>query len=90
MSLKRKASFPSAVSMGMGTYPDPHVYINDVPRHLNSRTRKRFRDDRPDEQTIYGKQVSESKLSRTISDRDYRKYIKIAVCSTEATTNACE
>ncbi|KAL1974418.1 hypothetical protein VTN31DRAFT_4622 [Thermomyces dupontii] len=53
MSLKRKASFPSAVSMGMGTYTDPQARINDVPRHLNSRTRKRFRDDRPNEQTIY-------------------------------------
>ncbi|OKL64600.1 hypothetical protein UA08_00111 [Talaromyces atroroseus] len=45
MSLKRKASFSRE------SFHDRAM--EDVPRHLNSRTRKRFRDARPDEQTVY-------------------------------------
>ncbi|EER40071.1 conserved hypothetical protein [Histoplasma capsulatum H143] len=29
------------------------ITVDEPPRHLHSRTRKRFRNDRPDEQTIY-------------------------------------
>ncbi|EGC48707.1 conserved hypothetical protein [Histoplasma capsulatum var. duboisii H88] len=31
------------------------ITVDEPPRHLHSRTRKRFRNDRPDEQTIYDK-----------------------------------
>lgn len=56
MSLKRKASFPSLESQnapfgsigGFGKGEEP-------PQHLNSRTRKRFRNDRPEENVVYGK-----------------------------------
>jgi len=58
MSLKRKASFSSEVLHGRSFDTQP---IADVPHHLNSRTRKRFRDNRPDQQTVYG----ESKLLST-------------------------
>ncbi|GIJ82735.1 hypothetical protein Asppvi_001246 [Aspergillus pseudoviridinutans] len=54
MSLKRKASF-SALSP-INTVPvvaGPSRMVEDSPRHLHSRTRKRFRDDRPDEKVVY-------------------------------------
>ncbi|PGH28087.1 hypothetical protein AJ80_00344 [Polytolypa hystricis UAMH7299] len=65
MGLKRKASF-SIMSSPMSprsynnntspiTFPGDMITIDESPRHLHSRTRKRFRDDRPDEQTIYDK-----------------------------------
>ncbi|EEA22868.1 hypothetical protein TMatcc_001724 [Talaromyces marneffei ATCC 18224] len=50
MSLKRKASFSSEVLHGRSFDMQP---IADVSHHLNSRTRKRFRDNRPDQQTVY-------------------------------------
>ncbi|GAM40516.1 hypothetical protein TCE0_039r12922 [Talaromyces pinophilus] len=50
MSLKRKASFSSEVLHGRSFDMQP---IADVPHHLNSRTRKRVRDNRPDQQTVY-------------------------------------
>ncbi|EEP77491.1 predicted protein [Uncinocarpus reesii 1704] len=31
--------------------------MDETPRHLNSRTRKRFKQDRPDEQSIYDKTI---------------------------------
>lgn len=46
MSLKRKASSDTGLRQ---------TRDYDHPYHLNSRTRKRFRDNRPDEHTIYGK-----------------------------------
>lgn len=54
MSLKRKASFSSEVLHNQSRDTQP---IADVPHHLNSRTRKRFRDDRPDQQTVYGELI---------------------------------
>ncbi|KAL4948397.1 hypothetical protein BDW69DRAFT_176536 [Aspergillus filifer] len=53
MSLKRKASFPSIASP-----QSPQKFFNpmdDSPKHLNSRTKKRVRNDRPDEQAVYDK-----------------------------------
>ncbi|GAD92505.1 conserved hypothetical protein [Paecilomyces variotii No. 5] len=52
MGLKRKASFtasPDATPVLPGAIPTP----DETSRYLPSRTRKRFRDNRPDEQTIY-------------------------------------
>ncbi|KAJ9301858.1 hypothetical protein DTO271G3_724 [Paecilomyces variotii] len=52
MGLKRKASFtasPSATPVSPGAI----TTSDETSRYLPSRTRKRFRDDRPDEQTIY-------------------------------------
>ncbi|KAL4878370.1 hypothetical protein BJY04DRAFT_195836 [Aspergillus karnatakaensis] len=53
MSLKRKASFPNIASpqSAQGVFDRPSM--NDIPKHLHSRTRKRVRNDRPDEQTVY-------------------------------------
>ncbi|PYH49072.1 uncharacterized protein BP01DRAFT_353396 [Aspergillus saccharolyticus JOP 1030-1] len=54
MSLKRKASFPSlesqhaASNFARGTWQ-----MKETPQHLNSRTRKRFRNDRPEEKVVY-------------------------------------
>ncbi|OJZ83397.1 hypothetical protein ASPFODRAFT_168976 [Aspergillus luchuensis CBS 106.47] len=54
MSLKRKASIPSLTS------PNPapvmsgrSIVADDSPKHLHSRTRKRFRNDRPDDEVVY-------------------------------------
>ncbi|CRG88048.1 hypothetical protein PISL3812_05074 [Talaromyces islandicus] len=53
MSLKRKASFSSyQLSNGPELYSRP---VDNTPQHLGSRTRKRFRDNRPDEQIVYEK-----------------------------------
>lgn len=52
MSLKRKASFPTIAAVT--PFCPEAVVVDDTPRHLNSRTRKRFRNDRPDDQTVYG------------------------------------
>ncbi|KKZ61076.1 hypothetical protein EMCG_04320 [[Emmonsia] crescens] len=68
MALKRKASFTTITSPGSyssyhnQTSPIPipflgttKITVDEPPRHLHSRTRKRFRNDRPDEQSIYDK-----------------------------------
>ncbi|PYI05801.1 hypothetical protein BO78DRAFT_461751 [Aspergillus sclerotiicarbonarius CBS 121057] len=54
MSLKRKASVsgiaspsPTPILVGQSFMPD------DTPKHLHSRTRKRFRNDRPDDEVVY-------------------------------------
>jgi hypothetical protein len=66
MSLKRKASFSNIASaninpFAMATAPE----FNDTTRHLHSRTRKRFRNDRPDDQTVYRKfSLSSARCSR--------------------------
>ncbi|OJJ46947.1 hypothetical protein ASPZODRAFT_15636 [Penicilliopsis zonata CBS 506.65] len=55
MSLKRKASFPALMSpepMAIDSYDST---VDGTPKHLHSRTRKRFRDDRPSDETIYEK-----------------------------------
>ncbi|KAJ5709328.1 hypothetical protein N7493_010662 [Penicillium malachiteum] len=52
MSLKRKASFP--------TQPSPFASCGmdiDNSKHLNSRTLKRFRNGRPDDEVVYACQV---------------------------------
>ncbi|QKX62766.1 uncharacterized protein TRUGW13939_09931 [Talaromyces rugulosus] len=49
MSLKRKASF-SSYQPEICSRP-----VDNTPQHLSSRTRKRFRDNRPNEQTVYEK-----------------------------------
>ncbi|KLJ12850.1 hypothetical protein EMPG_12150 [Blastomyces silverae] len=70
MGLKRKASFTTITSPrshSSSTYhnqtspiPMPFlgtatITVDEPPRHLHSRTRKRFRNDRPDDQSIYDK-----------------------------------
>ncbi|KAL4998843.1 hypothetical protein BDV10DRAFT_166414 [Aspergillus recurvatus] len=55
MSLKRKASFPSiAIQQPPQTAIDRR-FMDDSPKHLHCRTRKRVRNDRPDEQEVYDK-----------------------------------
>ncbi|KAE8132489.1 hypothetical protein BDV38DRAFT_261114 [Aspergillus pseudotamarii] len=54
MSLKRKASFsgiysPDAAPVIAGR----SLMMDDTPKHLNSRTRKRYRNDRPDDKIVY-------------------------------------
>jgi len=54
MGVKRKASFTTIASpRGTPCCPETIVTIDETPKHLHSRTRKRFRDDRPDDETIY-------------------------------------
>ncbi|KAL2864172.1 uncharacterized protein BJX67DRAFT_361854 [Aspergillus lucknowensis] len=53
MSLKRKASFPSMTSPQTTKSGIDRPFIDDSPRHLHCRTRKRLRNDRPDDQTVY-------------------------------------
>jgi hypothetical protein len=54
MSLKRKASFSALSPVNtMPVVAGPSRMVEDSPRHLHSRTRKRFRDDRPDEKVVY-------------------------------------
>ncbi|EEH43697.1 uncharacterized protein PADG_08517 [Paracoccidioides brasiliensis Pb18] len=81
MSLKRKASFTTITSPGSySTYYNPTstipflgtVTIDEQPRHLHSRTRKRFRNDRPNDQLIYDKTIkwlfsAQKKLQNSIS-----------------------
>ena len=65
MTLKRKASYTTIISprsvsssYNASVAPVPFmtgdvVTIDETPRHMHSRTRKRFKNDRPDEQTVY-------------------------------------
>ncbi|GFF48299.1 hypothetical protein IFM46972_08514 [Aspergillus udagawae] len=54
MSLKRKASFSALSPINTVTVvAGSSRMVEDPPRHLHSRTRKRFRDDRPDEKVVY-------------------------------------
>ncbi|KAI9369140.1 hypothetical protein BJX61DRAFT_175146 [Aspergillus egyptiacus] len=53
MSLKRKASFPTIVPPQPTQNAIDRMFIDDSPKHLHCRTRKRVRNDRPDDQTIY-------------------------------------
>ncbi|KAF3480623.1 uncharacterized protein GIQ15_05970 [Arthroderma uncinatum] len=65
MTLKRKASFSTILSPRSSTSFYDHnvspipcslddaMVIDETPQHLHSRTRKRFRNDRPDEQAVY-------------------------------------
>ncbi|PYI31235.1 hypothetical protein BP00DRAFT_486740 [Aspergillus indologenus CBS 114.80] len=54
MSLKRKASFPSLESQNAPSILTGGFWKGEeTPQHLNSRTRKRFRNDRPEEKVVY-------------------------------------
>ncbi|KAL2858839.1 hypothetical protein BJX68DRAFT_262368 [Aspergillus pseudodeflectus] len=53
MSLKRKASFPTIASPQPTQTGIDRRFMDDSPKHLHCRTRKRVRNDRPDEQTVY-------------------------------------
>ncbi|PYH80649.1 hypothetical protein BO82DRAFT_337852 [Aspergillus uvarum CBS 121591] len=54
MSLKRKASFPSLESQNAPSMLTGGFWKGEEPpQHLNSRTRKRFRNDRPEEKVVY-------------------------------------
>ncbi|KAL2857114.1 hypothetical protein BJY01DRAFT_158551 [Aspergillus pseudoustus] len=53
MSLKRKASFPTIGSPQPSQTGMDQRFMDDSPKHLHCRTRKRVRNDRPDEQTVY-------------------------------------
>ena len=63
MSLKRKASFPPNVAPVIA---GPSVSMDDAPQHLHCRTRKRFRNDRPDDDTIYGKSLNTAILDERL------------------------
>ncbi|KAJ6131417.1 hypothetical protein N7523_001877 [Penicillium sp. IBT 18751x] len=54
MSLKRKASFSAMPSAPSALAPSQWS-IADGSQHLNSRTRKRFRDGRPSDEVVYEK-----------------------------------
>ncbi|OJJ72889.1 hypothetical protein ASPBRDRAFT_42639 [Aspergillus brasiliensis CBS 101740] len=55
MSLKRKASVPSLTSPNPAPVWSGRSFMaDDSPKHLHSRTRKRFRNDRPDDEVVYG------------------------------------
>ncbi|KAJ5765430.1 hypothetical protein N7520_004989 [Penicillium odoratum] len=68
MSLKRKASFstPSIPFAPVSCEMD----MVDSSKHLNSRTRKRFRDGRPNEEVVYGKTSTHLALQKQIARRD--------------------
>ncbi|KAL2823701.1 hypothetical protein BDW59DRAFT_163070 [Aspergillus cavernicola] len=53
MSLKRKASFSTITSPQPTQSVIDRPFIDDSPKHLHCRTRKRVRNDRPDDQTVY-------------------------------------
>ncbi|RAL11314.1 uncharacterized protein BO97DRAFT_443959 [Aspergillus homomorphus CBS 101889] len=54
MSLKRKASFPTLeLQNGTSASMRETWKDNQIPQHLNSRTRKRFRNDRPEDEVVY-------------------------------------
>lgn len=65
MTLKRKASYTTIISprsasssYNASVTPVPFmtgdvITIDEKPKHMHSRTRKRFKNDRPDKQTIY-------------------------------------
>ena len=63
MAPKRKASFP-VIPASSENDNDPSTRIqqqqqqqeaaNETPRHLHSRTRKRFRNNRPSDEVVYG------------------------------------
>lgn len=55
MSLKRKASFTALPTSPSVPAPSEWGMMIDGSTHLHSRTRKRFRDDRPSDQLIYRK-----------------------------------
>ncbi|KAJ5774253.1 hypothetical protein N7457_009149 [Penicillium paradoxum] len=53
MSLKRKVSFTALPTSPSVPAPSDWGMMIDGNTHIHSRTRKRFRDDRPSEQVIY-------------------------------------
>lgn len=74
MSLKRKASFPPNATPAIA---GPSVSMDDAPpQYLHSRTRKRFRNDRPDDNTIYGEIPAGLGLSQHENDSCWREWSK--------------
>jgi hypothetical protein len=55
MPLKRKASFTALPTSPSVPAPSEWGMVIDGNTHLHSRTRKRFRDDRPSDEVIYRK-----------------------------------
>ncbi|KAL6231275.1 hypothetical protein BDW75DRAFT_220550 [Aspergillus navahoensis] len=55
MSLKRKASFPNIATQQSPQTAIDRRFIDDSPKHLHCRTRKRVRNDRPDDEEVYDK-----------------------------------
>ncbi|RDW93944.1 uncharacterized protein DSM5745_01266 [Aspergillus mulundensis] len=57
MSLKRKASFPNIASPQSPQTPSARHFtgMDDSPKHLNCRTRKRVMNIRPNDQAVYDK-----------------------------------
>ncbi|KAI9038531.1 uncharacterized protein KD926_010660 [Aspergillus affinis] len=53
MSLKRKASFPTIASPNTDSFTLELLSMDDSPKHLSSRTRKRYRNDRPEDKVVY-------------------------------------
>ncbi|PWY78556.1 hypothetical protein BO94DRAFT_626579 [Aspergillus sclerotioniger CBS 115572] len=54
MSLKRKASISGLASPSPAPILAGQSFMSDdTPKHLHSRTRKRFRNDRPDDEVVY-------------------------------------
>ncbi|OJD16984.1 hypothetical protein AJ78_02873 [Emergomyces pasteurianus Ep9510] len=49
------SSSPCASPIPISFLGTATITVDEPPRHLHSRTRKRFRNDRPDEQSIYDK-----------------------------------
>lgn len=71
MAFKRKASFSAIVSpITPGTVPGDSPTIDETPKHLNSRTRKRFRDNRPSDEVVYGKYSSPNAIPYCCIDRE--------------------
>jgi hypothetical protein len=64
MSLKRKASF-SAMSFAPSAPAPSEWGMTDSSQHLNSRTRKRFRDGRPSDEVVYGKHRTKAYVSHS-------------------------
>lgn len=57
MSLKRKASFSAASPSSPLSLVSEWPTAVDTPKHLHSRTRKRFRDDRPNDAVVYREDI---------------------------------
>jgi hypothetical protein len=76
MSLKRKAEFTAVPSSPSAPAPSEWGMMIDGNTHLHSRTRKRFRDDRPSDQVIY----RTSSLPTPISHRTSLDRIAVQPC----------
>lgn len=72
MGLKRKASFTASPNTTpTPVFPGAIPTTNETSTYLPSRTRKRFRDNRPDEQTIYGERYPVLELLKGMARIEY-------------------